>query len=93
MKLQSDWPQLKIKLREQLLPFHQLKGMLQAVGAPTSPEEIGISRERLRNSFQMAYHIRRRFTLLDVVVRAGILEGALENLFGANGVWPMENKQ
>jgi glycerol-1-phosphate dehydrogenase [NAD(P)+] len=87
LKLQSDWSQLKNKLRAQLLPFNELKGMLQAVGAPTSPEEIGISRERLRNSFQMAYHIRRRFTILDVVVRTGILEGALENLFDANGVW------
>ena len=88
LKLRNDWPQLKKQLREQLLPFNELKGMLQAVGAPTSPEEIGISPERLRNSFQMAYHIRRRFTILDVVVRTGILEDALENLFGANGVWP-----
>ncbi len=91
-KLQSDWPQLKLKLRQQLLPFNELRGMLQAVGAPTSPEEIGISRERLRASFQMAYHIRRRFTILDVVVRTGILEGALENIFGEEGVWPIENK-
>jgi glycerol-1-phosphate dehydrogenase [NAD(P)+] len=92
LNLKNDWPQLKNKLRGQLLPFTELKGMLQAVGAPTSPEEIGISRERLRVSFQMAYHIRRRFTILDVVVRTGILERALEDLFGANGVWPIESK-
>ncbi|MDB6027078.1 MAG: 3-dehydroquinate synthase, partial [Verrucomicrobiales bacterium] len=89
-KLRSDWPQLKNRIREQLLPFEELKGMLQRVGAPTDPEEIGISRKRLRDSFRLAYHIRRRFTILDVVIRTGMLEEALDNIFGANSVWPAE---
>lgn len=91
-KLRSDWPELRIFLRAQLLPFDELKRMLHAADAPTSPEEIGISRERLLDSFRQAFHIRRRFTLLDVVVRTGFLESALENLFGVDGVWPIEGK-
>jgi glycerol-1-phosphate dehydrogenase [NAD(P)+] len=90
--LRSQWPRLKTLLQEQLLPLEELKGMLQAAGAPVTPEEIGISRERLRDSFRQAYHIRRRFTLLDVVVRAGLLDGALDKIFGTNGVWPAQSK-
>jgi glycerol-1-phosphate dehydrogenase [NAD(P)+] len=53
------------------------------VGAPTSPGEIGISRERLRRSFRRAYHIRRRFTVLDLAVRTGLLDECLAEIFPA----------
>ena len=41
---------------------------LELAGAPTQPQQIGITRERLRESFARAYHIRRRFTVLDVAL-------------------------
>jgi glycerol-1-phosphate dehydrogenase [NAD(P)+] len=86
--LRSVWPGLSERLRQQLIPFSQLKAMLSAAGAPVEPEHIGISRERLRESFWQAYFLRRRFTVLDVAVRCATLEGSLENLFGPNGPWP-----
>ena len=55
-------------------------------GAPSEPEQIGISRERLRASFQQAYHIRRRFTVLDLAKRAGVLDRCLDAMFGG-GKW------
>jgi glycerol-1-phosphate dehydrogenase [NAD(P)+] len=57
------------------------------VGAPTEPEQIGISRDRLRASFVRAFHIRRRFTVLDVAVRTGTLDPLLHGLFGPHGAW------
>ena len=83
------WPTLKERLREQLLPLAELKARLRAVGAPVEPEQIGISRERLRDSFRQAYYIRRRFTVLDLAARTNKLEAALEKLFGPNGPWPI----
>lgn len=88
--LRRVWPALRDKLRRQLIPFAQLQQMLRAAGAPAEPERIGISRARLRESFQHAYFIRRRFTVLDLAVRTGLLEPALEGLFGARGPWPVE---
>jgi glycerol-1-phosphate dehydrogenase [NAD(P)+] len=68
-------------LRGQLPPSSQIERMLSDVGAPTQPEEIGISRERLRRSYRLAYHIRRRFTVLDLAVRAGVLDECLDRIF------------
>ena len=63
--------------------------MLRAAGAPVEPEEIGISRTRLRESFGQAYWLRRRFTVLDLAVRCGLLGPALIELFGPGGPWPI----
>jgi glycerol-1-phosphate dehydrogenase [NAD(P)+] len=63
--------------------------MMADAGAPTSPEQIGISRTRLRDSFRQAYFIRRRFTALDLAVRTGLLDRALDQIFGPNGPWPI----
>jgi glycerol-1-phosphate dehydrogenase [NAD(P)+] len=61
--------------------------MLCAAGAPVEPEEIGISRARLRDSFWQAYYLRRRFTALDLAARCGLLESALTHLFSPAGPW------
>ena len=79
-ELRRLWPELRDRLRQQLLPFAQLKAMLEAAGAPVEPEQIGISRPRLRESVRQAYFIRRRFTVLDLAVRAGMLESSLQQL-------------
>lgn len=87
--LRDVWPDLTKKLRKQLLPFTVLKRMLTEAGAPVEPEEIGISRERLRASYWQAFSIRRRFTVLDLAVRAGLLDRCLDCIFGPGGVWPV----
>jgi glycerol-1-phosphate dehydrogenase [NAD(P)+] len=86
-RLAAGWPELKSRLRAQLVPHAELKRRLQAVGAPTEPEEIGITRERLRRSFIRAQLIRRRFTVLDLAVRTALLEPCLDQLFGRGGRW------
>jgi len=87
--LRSAWPALRDRLRAQLLPFAEVKRRLRAVGAPHEPEQIGITRERLRASFAQAQAIRRRFTVLDLAVRTGTLEAGLDALFGRGGRWPL----
>jgi glycerol-1-phosphate dehydrogenase [NAD(P)+] len=59
------------------------------VGAPSEPEQIGLSRARLRATFRRADHIRRRFTVLDLARRAGLLEELLTGLFGPGQVWDL----
>jgi glycerol-1-phosphate dehydrogenase [NAD(P)+] len=92
-KLRATWPDLRERLRKQLLPFAELKSMLGWAGAPVEPEEIGISRERLRESFWTAYYIRRRFTVLDLAVRTNLLEKALEHIFGPRGRWAVKSSR
>jgi glycerol-1-phosphate dehydrogenase [NAD(P)+] len=72
------------------VPYAELKRRLRLVGAPTEPEDIGVTRAHLRASFRRAYHIRRRFTVLDLAVRLGVLEDCLARLFGHSGPWPAQ---
>ena len=84
-RLRAVWPTLREHLRSQLIPYAEMKRRLRAVGAPVEPEEIGLTRERLRSSFFRAQHIRRRFTVLDLALRTATLEPALAALFGPGG--------
>jgi glycerol-1-phosphate dehydrogenase [NAD(P)+] len=81
MLLRQCWPGLREKLRRQLLPFAEVKRRLEAVGAPFEPEQVGIDREQLRKDFWLAWCIRRRFTVLDLAVRTGLLESGVEGSF------------
>jgi glycerol-1-phosphate dehydrogenase [NAD(P)+] len=89
VKLHSIWPELRQSLRAQLIPFAGLRDMLQAAGAPVEPEQIGISRQRLRASFWPAFFLRRRFTALDLAVRAGLFDSCVDELFAPGGPWPI----
>jgi glycerol-1-phosphate dehydrogenase [NAD(P)+] len=71
-RLREVWPELKERLRAQLLPAATIETMLRDAGAPTMSEQIGISPQRLQESFKLATRIRRRFTVLDLVERAGL---------------------
>jgi glycerol-1-phosphate dehydrogenase [NAD(P)+] len=92
-KLRAIWPELRQKLRTQLLPLATLQQMLREAGAPTEPEQIGISRERLRRSYWQAFCIRRRFTVLDLAVRTGLLDPCLSHIFGPDGLWPIDTRK
>ncbi len=82
-RLRRDWPALRRRLQAQLLPAAEIERRLALAGAPTAPEAIGIPPARLRSAFRRAYHIRRRFTVLDLAVRTGQLERLLDAAFGA----------
>ena len=74
VRLRNVWPDLKRRLLEQLVPSGQLATMLRDAGAPSRSEDIGIPADRLRQSHRLAMHIRRRFTVLDLADRIGLLD-------------------
>lgn len=85
--IKSVWPELSVKLKKQLMPFEEVRAKLKAVGAPCEPEEIGVSRERFRETFAGVTYMRSRYFGLDLVARMG-LEGDLSaSLFGPGGIW------
>lgn len=87
--LKERWSHIKERLISQLIPFEEVKARLKLVGAPTEPEEIGVSREYLRHSYIRAQYIRNRFTILDLAVRTNMQEKWLNTLFGKGGRWEM----
>lgn len=85
--LKDNWLDIKKDLEKQLVPFAEAKRCLAQVGAPTQPEDIGLTREYLRETYVRAQYIRRRFTVLDLAVRTNKLEYWLDKLFSKGGVW------
>ncbi len=90
--LKDNWGNIKGRLQQQIVPFEEAKARLGTVGAPTEPEHIGISREKLKDTFVRAQYIRRRFTILDLAVRTGYLDQWLNQLFGNDGIWEIKAK-
>ncbi len=88
--LREGWPELQRRLRHHLIPLRQARRMLLEAGCPFEPDQIGIPRERLHASFEQASFIRRRFTILDLIQRLGLLDAAMGRLFGPEGVWPLK---
>jgi glycerol-1-phosphate dehydrogenase [NAD(P)+] len=82
-RLKADWPAIERRLHDQLIPRAEFRDMLREADAPYESEQIGISAERLRLSYRQAYHIRRRFTVLDLARRTGLFEPALNRIFSA----------
>lgn len=76
-----------------MVPFSEAQNRLKMVGAPYEPEHIGLTREYLKNTFIRAQYIRRRFTVLDLLVRTNTLDFFLDKLFGKEGVWVLEENK
>lgn len=76
----SVWEELRIKMREQLIPFDELRGMLKKAGCPTLPSEIGLNEEQFRHGITAAQLIRKRYTVLDLLYDTGLLAVAEKEL-------------
>ena len=74
-------------LQEQCYTYKQMHKLLSTVGAPTSPEDVGISLEQMRADIPIVRHIRNRFTMLDIGLYALKLEDWISGVFDAGGVW------
>lgn len=81
------WPKLRGELKRQIMPFGEVHSALKAVGAPCEPEQIGLTRARLRDTFAGVPFMRSRYFALDLVQRLGLMPQLSERLFGAGGVW------
>ena len=85
--VRETWPALRERIAQQLLSADQLRAQLRAAGAPTSPAELGLSRDDLRTTYVRAPMIRSRYTALDLANEAGILTEIVEELFAPGGYW------
>ena len=85
--LRDRWPQLRRRLKQQLLPAAQLRDMLQAAGCPTHPSQIGLSLSAFRETYVRAQMIRRRYTVLDLATETDTHAGCIDELFGPGGFW------
>ena len=89
-RLVESWPRLRSRLRDQLMPAERLQRMLGEAGAPTRPEDIGLSVDDVRQAFPRAMYYRSRYTVLDVLFATGLLHSVVDSLFEPGGFWAEE---
>ena len=65
----------------------QVEALLKQVGGIYHPSQIGVTRERFYDTYFRAQMIRSRYTLLDFVYEAGLLEELVDALFAEDGFW------
>lgn len=83
----SEWPRLKQRIADKLIPASKMKRMIHDAGAPSTPEEIGISRERLETCYVKARLLRCRYNVLDLVADVGRWTETVGGLFQPGGFW------
>ncbi|MBQ1227437.1 MAG: sn-glycerol-1-phosphate dehydrogenase [Alistipes sp.] len=86
----ANWPDLKAKLQAQCYTFDQMYRSLSIVGAPVKPEDVGISKAQMKSDVSFVRHIRRRYNMMDLGLRAGLLDKWVDGVFGKGGVWEIK---
>ena len=88
--LKAAWPELKERIREQIIPLSEVYEDLKLVEAPYEPEMICVDRARMRKTFSFIPYMRSRFTNIDIVYRLGLMDELTEKLFGKGGIWEVK---
>jgi glycerol-1-phosphate dehydrogenase [NAD(P)+] len=76
-RMKENWPELRDRLRTHLMRESEMRALLAAAGAPARVREIGLSPAHHRATVLKARFIRRRYTVLDMLDEAGLLERAV----------------
>ena len=84
------WPDLQSRLRTHLIRATDMVAMLQAAGAPAFAEQIGVTPDHLLRTMRAAPHIRRRYTIFDLLHETGLTEAALAHVLPRLGPKPIE---
>lgn len=86
----ANWPDLKAKLQQQCYTFDEMYRYLSIVGAPVKPEDVGISKQQMKADVPFVRHLRRRYNMMDLGLRAGLLDTWVDGVFGQGGVWEIK---
>ncbi len=86
-KIQETWPELKKRIKDQLLTASKAYRLLSDAGCPTHPNEIGHDLAYLKTSYHFARQIRSRYTIFDLAAETGNFEECVNQLFDKDGFW------
>lgn len=89
-RFKENWHETKLNLEKRLISVDEAVKRLSLVGAPVKPEDIGLSRSIMRDNIILAQKIRRRYTILDLGLRIGLLGKWTDSLFGKGGTWEIK---
>ena len=76
-QLKTVWPTLRDRLSRHLIRADEMAAMLTEAGAPAYAHQIGVTPEHLLQTLRAAPHIRRRYTVFDLLHETGLTDTAL----------------
>jgi glycerol-1-phosphate dehydrogenase [NAD(P)+] len=71
--LAEIWPQLRTELAPMLMDPDEMAAIIRSAGGPTTATELGLPLPIWRDAMKRARDVRNRFSFLDLVDDAGIL--------------------
>ena len=75
-----NWDRIRHLLKGQIFSYAETRRLLQEAKAPVNPREIGLDKEQFYHGLFTAQLIRARYTFLDLLYEAGLLEEAAKTL-------------
>ena len=85
--IKNNWHEFKKKLRKQVYSFDKMQNMFSIAGAPTCPEDIGVTRNQMRYLTDFVQLMRWRINMLDLAKRGCFYDRLVDGVFGKGGVW------
>jgi len=76
----NTWDRVREAVAPMLRPPEQIRDCLRLAGAAWRAEDLGCSRDRLRDALLNAHVIRPRFTILDLARLVGVLPAAADEI-------------
>ena len=83
----ASWDVVRARLEGQLKPAEELQAMLRDAGAPSVPEDIGLTVAQVKETFLSAAYYRGRYSVLDLAREAGWFTELVEEVFEPGGLW------
>ncbi|MDR2028869.1 MAG: sn-glycerol-1-phosphate dehydrogenase [Treponema sp.] len=78
--LRDTWRDIRSQVLERLLPYGELKALMEKGGCPVLPQTINLSRSQTIAAARRAQMIRNRYTVLDLAWDLGVFEEILGRL-------------
>ena len=79
-RLVATWPDIQSRLATHLLRADEMVHMLRAAEAPAFAHQIGVTLDHLQRTLRAAPHIRRRYTIFDLLHETGLTDEALSDV-------------
>ena len=76
----EKWDLMAQRVKNQLIPFDDLKARFKLLGCPVNPPDIGSDRTATKNAILVAGMIRKRYTCIDLLAELGILEETIDTV-------------
>ena len=81
-RILDGWDEILRIIDEELPTADEARKVLRSIGAPSEPEEIGMSADLVRRCFPATKDIRDKYVLSRMLWDIGELEGVTERVFG-----------